>query len=92
MKGIMALLEDNYDYKVPSNLCSMANMYPNTSEEQSFFYSILTNNTINTSAQEVSNEEPLWDGLWNLDDVHGNFGAASTTTKSTLHNLVTPFC
>jgi myb proto-oncogene protein len=63
-------------------------VYPNTSEEESYFYSLL-----NSNVPEATNEDIIWDGLW-MDDVHvhGNFNiAASSTAKATLHNLV-PLC
>ncbi|KAE8721355.1 Myb-related protein MYBAS2 [Hibiscus syriacus] len=44
---------------------------------------------------DTSNEEIIWDGLWNLDDhnnFYGNFGAACATSKASLHNLIIPFC
>ncbi|XP_028801545.1 myb-related protein 305-like [Neltuma alba] len=91
MKGIVALLEDsNNHYEVPSTLCSMANFYPNNAEEQGCFYSMIStiDNNDNSSAPEALNEEILWDGLWNLDDFHGNFSATNTTSKANLHNLV----
>jgi len=96
MKGIINLLEEN-DHRVPSisqEAQEMASMYPNTSEHQGYFYSMfnVNDNDNNVSAPESSNEEILWDGLWNLDDVLCNFNAASATSKASLHNLVSPFC
>lgn len=89
----MALLDEN-DHKatplpqvIRQEIDSSA-VYPNTSEEQSYFYSLL-----NSNVPEASNEDIIWDGLW-MDDVHvhGNFNIAATATaKATLHNLV-PFC
>ncbi|BAT94675.1 hypothetical protein VIGAN_08129600 [Vigna angularis var. angularis] len=92
IKGIINLLEEN-DHRVPSTsqeTQEMVNMCPNTSEQQGYFYSMF-NVSDNVSAPESSNEEILWDGLWNLDDVLCNFNAASATSKTSLHNLVTPF-
>lgn len=92
IKGIINLLEEN-DHRVPSTsqeTQEMVNMCPNTSEQQGYFYSMF-NVSDNVSAPESSNEEILWDGLWNLDDVLCNFNAASATSKASLHNLVTPF-
>ena len=94
MKGIINLLEEN-NHRVPSisqEAQEMASMYPNTSEQQDYFYSMFNVNDNNVSAPECLNEEILWDGLWNLDDVLCNFNAASATSKATLHNLVAPFC
>ena len=94
MKGIMALLEDNNTIKVPyisQVRQDMVNMYPNTIEEQGYLYSMLNLNG-NASAPEASTEETLWEGLWNLDDVHANFSIANATSKASLQNLVAPFC
>ncbi|KAJ6898465.1 transcription factor MYB24-like [Populus alba x Populus x berolinensis] len=62
-------------------------VYPNTTEEHGLLY-----NMFNASVPEASNEEMLWDGLWNLDDVHGNLGVACATSRASMHNLVSPFC
>ncbi|XP_027365771.1 myb-related protein MYBAS2 [Abrus precatorius] len=91
MKGIMALLEDN-SHRAPHTSQArqeMVNMQQNTTEEQGYLYSMLNGNT---SATETLAEEILWDGLWNLDDVHGNFSVASAASKAGLYNLVAPFC
>ncbi|KAK7838266.1 myb-related protein 305 [Quercus suber] len=88
---IMALFDenDNQDTCVPQVRQEMTTMYPNTNEEQGYFYSLLNSSV---SVPEAANEDIVWDGLWNLDDVHGNFNAASVTSRATLHNLVAPFC
>ncbi|OMO95304.1 hypothetical protein COLO4_15994 [Corchorus olitorius] len=66
--------------------------YPNTTEEQAgFYYPTMINNSNVSTGSDSSNEEILWDGLWNLDD-YGNFSSACATSKASLHNLVTPFC
>ncbi|RDY00108.1 Transcription factor MYB21 [Mucuna pruriens] len=67
VEGIISLLEEN-DHRVPSisqETHEMVNMYQNTSEQQSYLYSMFNVND-NVSAP---NEEILWDGLWNLDDI-----------------------
>ncbi|KAK6254653.1 hypothetical protein SCA6_015958 [Theobroma cacao] len=91
MKRIMSLLDENEHRApyVPQLRQEMATSYPNTTEEQGFFYPMINGNV---SGSDTSNEEILWDGLWNLDDVHGTFGSACATSKASLHNLVTPFC
>ena len=70
-------------------------------EQQSLlFYSMLSNNAVPALPEEASsvvNLEAIWDyGLWNLEDFHGTnntFGSAcSTAAKSTVQNLVLPFC
>ncbi|OIW07668.1 hypothetical protein TanjilG_07710 [Lupinus angustifolius] len=93
MKGVMALLEEN-SHRVPympQMRQEMVKVYPNTTEEQGYFYSMLNGNN-NASAPEVSNEEVSWGGLWNMDNVHGNFSFASATNKVSLQSLVAPFC
>ncbi|XP_057425023.1 transcription factor MYB2-like isoform X2 [Lotus japonicus] len=68
MKGIINLLEKNDPY-IPQETQEMVNMYPSTPEQRGYLDSMLNGNF---SAQESSDEEILWDGLWNLDDVLGN--------------------
>ncbi|WVY96929.1 hypothetical protein V8G54_029080 [Vigna mungo] len=92
-ESIIQELHARWGNRVPSTsqeTQEMVNMCPNTSEQQGYFYSMF-NVSDNVSAPESSNEEILWDGLWNLDDVLCNFNAASATSKASLHNLVTPF-
>ncbi|CAL0321168.1 unnamed protein product [Lupinus luteus] len=92
MKGNMNLLDEN-DHMAPSisqETQEMVSMYPNTTTfEEGYFYSILNANTF---APNSSNDETMWDGLWNLDDVLNNFSAASATSKTTFHNLFAPYC
>ncbi|KAG4907144.1 hypothetical protein JHK86_055628 [Glycine max] len=93
VKGIMAFLEDN-SHKAPyiSQSRLVVNMHQNTTEEQGYLYSMPNGNCSASSALETSAEEVLWDGLWNIDDVHGNFSVASAASKVGLYNLVAPFC
>ncbi|OIW01766.1 hypothetical protein TanjilG_03904 [Lupinus angustifolius] len=92
MKGIMNLLDEN-DHMAPSisqETQEIVSMYPNTTTyEEGYFYSMHNGNIF---APTSSNDETLWDGLWNLDDVLNNFSAASATRKITMHNLVAPYC
>ncbi|KAK7393287.1 hypothetical protein VNO78_21838 [Psophocarpus tetragonolobus] len=95
MRGIMALLEDNSHrapYYISQSRQEMVNMHQNNTEEPGYLYSMLTSNSSGSSAPETSAEEVLWDGLWNIDDVHGNFSVASAASKVGLYNLVAPFC
>ncbi|CAL0299835.1 unnamed protein product [Lupinus luteus] len=90
MKNIMNMFEENV-HMVPSTSQEkqqiVSNMYPNTTPyEEGYFYSMLNGNAC---APTSSNEETLWDGLWNFDDVLYNFSAPS---KASMHNLVAPFC
>ncbi|KAF4367223.1 hypothetical protein G4B88_026730 [Cannabis sativa] len=74
--------------------------FPQTVDEQNFLYTMLNVNNNVSAVQEPQaiNEDILWDGLWNLDDFHGNgngmnFNANCSNGKAnTLHNLVVPFC
>jgi len=54
----------------------MVNMHQSTTEEQGYLYSMLNDNSYGSFAPETLAEEVLWDGLWNIDDVHGNFSVA----------------
>lgn len=111
LKRIMDLLDENIDHKGPSNQPQMIikqdqgnPIYPHATDhhdqqQAGFFYSIINGNNGSSSSSsvlEASNEDALWDGLWNLDDVHGSFNAPATcfanTSKASLHNLVMPFC
>ncbi|KAK2401854.1 hypothetical protein P8452_08483 [Trifolium repens] len=97
MKGIIdLLLDENEYYNVPSTsqeTQEMVSMYADTPEQQGYFYSMLNDNNGNVYGQESSNDEILWDGLWNLDDVLGNSMQLMLQAKPTnVHNLVTPFC
>ncbi|KAA8548897.1 hypothetical protein F0562_000581 [Nyssa sinensis] len=90
MKKIMSLLDlsDNRVPSLPPMRQDMAtNIHPNTAEEQGFLYSMLNGYT---SVADSSNDDILWDGLWNLDDVHGNLSGVCTTSKAGLHISATP--
>ncbi|GLT42072.1 hypothetical protein SLA2020_160940 [Shorea laevis] len=104
IKKIMSLLEENEQRAaayVPQMRQEMTPAYTSnatTEQEQALFYSMMmiSGNTMTFNpADQACNEEIMWDGLWNWDDVHGTFGAScATTTKANFHNLVTPtpFC
>ncbi|KAL1342186.1 hypothetical protein HN51_028770 [Arachis hypogaea] len=103
---MMNLLEmgnhNNDNRRVPSisqqEPQDMYQQQSSTEEEHGYFYHPMFINNINgnnndnysPAATESSSDEILWDGLWNLDDVLGNFTAASATSKPT--TLVAPFC
>ncbi|XP_011041468.1 PREDICTED: transcription factor MYB24-like [Populus euphratica] len=91
MKKIMSSLDENennapYTPQMRQETAPHA-LYPNTTEEHVLLY-----NMFNASVPEALNEDIIWDGLWNLDDVHGNFGVACATSRACMHNLVSPFC
>jgi transcription factor MYB, plant len=98
MKGIIDLLLEENDYctSVPSTsqeTQEMVSMYADTQEQQGCFYSMLNDNSGNVYAQESSNEENLWDELWNLDDALGNSMQLMLQAKpANVHNVVAPFC
>ncbi|XP_050219052.1 transcription factor MYB24-like [Mercurialis annua] len=95
MKKIMSLLDENYQVKLPFS----PQIWPETTtllcpnEDQ---HELLYTNGSVPDDHEACNDEQdsLWDGLWNLDDVHGNYGVPATCAsgKATIHNLVAPFC
>lgn len=63
-------------------------LYPNTvDQEQGFFCSMLNGSA---PVPEAPVEDINWDGLWNLDDVHGNFGVAASATRAGFQSLATP--
>ena len=103
LNQIIALLDENEHNKSAQALTQVRQeistaAFPQTADEQSFFYTMLNvNNNVPVVPEVPINEDILWDGLWNLDDYHGigttNFNATCSTTKaSSLHNLVVPFC
>lgn len=98
LKRIMFLLDES-EHRVPyipqAPRPEFMGYHPNTITDQdqqanNFFYNCMPNGNNNSAIMtEPSNEEILWDGLWNLDD----FGAAAcATSKASFHNLVAPFC
>nr|WRO64723.1 MYB transcription factor protein [Rosa persica] len=104
MKRIMALLDEN-DTKISSwppqaaqgkqDVDTSTTAYHNhTSTEEQGFYSMLNGNVPHVAEASSSEDSFLWDGLWNWDDVHGNFttSACATGKASTFHNFVIPFC
>ncbi|GLT76597.1 hypothetical protein SLA2020_482500 [Shorea laevis] len=107
MKKMMSFLEENeqraaaaYVPLMKQELASGYTSNATTDQEQGYIYPMMMINgnpvTLNT-ADQLCNEEIIWEGLWNLDldDGNGNFGASCVTTnKASFHNLVTPtpFC
>lgn len=57
-------------------------------------YTVFNGNNNMPSISEAPSEDFLWDGPWNLDDLHGgtNFGVSCTTSKACVQNLIFPFC
>ncbi|XP_038994422.1 MYB-like transcription factor EOBII isoform X2 [Hibiscus syriacus] len=94
MKRIMSLLGET-EHKVPYVPMMGTNSYPDTTDQGQggLLYPTMTING-DVSSSDTSNEEILWDGLWNLDDdnFYGNLGATCATSKTNLHNLAIPFC
>uniref|UniRef100_A0A6N2N1J4 Uncharacterized protein n=1 Tax=Salix viminalis TaxID=40686 RepID=A0A6N2N1J4_SALVM len=93
MKKIMSFIDEN-ENKAPFTPQTRQEMaphavHPSTTEEQGLLYNMFS---VNASAPEASNEDMLWDGLWNLDDFHGDLGVACAASRACLHNLVAPFC
>ncbi|XP_042065017.1 transcription factor MYB2-like [Salvia splendens] len=63
MKRIIAALLDDHETSTPSDLTA--------SDEQGLLYSVISN-----CATAAPEEEVVWDGLWNLEGVHGNYVVA----------------
>lgn len=68
------------------------NYYTAHDQEQQGYFCTIFNGYAAVPEATSSNEDFLWDGLWNLDDdiVHGNFSAVSAATRATLQSLATP--
>ncbi|KAK3023379.1 hypothetical protein RJ639_044235 [Escallonia herrerae] len=83
MKKIMSLLDENeYRVAVPS--------YNTADHEQGCFYSMFSGYAAYASVvPEASNEDIPWDGLWNMDELHGSFNMASAA-RASLQSLATP--
>lgn len=62
-------------------------MYPGVLEEQGFPYSGMNGYA---NVPETSNEDVMWDGLWNLEDFHGNMFLNRTNNYQ--HTLAANFC
>ncbi|KAK4341632.1 hypothetical protein RND71_040133 [Anisodus tanguticus] len=72
----------------------MAILYPNTIDQQDqvgFFYSMVNNSTSMSQSKpsSSSNEDIMWDDLWNLDDFYGYFINTTTCNKATPNCLQT---
>ncbi|PHT27861.1 Myb-related protein [Capsicum baccatum] len=74
----------------------MAILYPNiyTIDQQDqvgLFYSMLNNSTsISQSEPSSSNEDIMWDDLWNLDDFYGHFINSTTYNKTNTSPCLQP--
>lgn len=95
MKKIVSLLDENESKFVPS-LPQMkqdaavvagaifSNMEDDDHhhQQQGFLYSTINN--INYAAQvpEAINEDILWDGLWNMDDLNGNINYSIAANRA----------
>nr|XP_033511727.1 transcription factor MYB48-like [Nicotiana tomentosiformis] len=88
---IVSLLNENVNKvpTLPQGNQEMEISYPNTADQEQdddFFYSILNDYTPVPVLESSSNEDIIWDVLWNLDDFQCNF---STPTYDT--NMAIPF-
>ncbi|TMW91102.1 hypothetical protein EJD97_014790 [Solanum chilense] len=77
---------------MPQAKQEMTILYPNNMIDQQdqvdFFYSSLNNSTsISQSEPSSSNEDIMWDDLWNLDDFYGHF-MINTTTYNNKTNAI----
>ncbi|XAR62707.1 hypothetical protein NMG60_11017563 [Bertholletia excelsa] len=90
IKKIMSVLEEN-ENRAPITQVrqDMVNLYPNSiSEEQQAFFCPLFSGYAPVP-EAPSEDNILWEGLWNLDEVHGNLGMACAANKAGLHTLAT---
>ncbi|KAG8369768.1 hypothetical protein BUALT_Bualt14G0048000 [Buddleja alternifolia] len=84
MKKIMSLFDES-DNKLPTfNQFRQEIAYPSAPNEQGFVYSMINGYE---TAPDTSNEDIMWDGLWNLDDLHGNI----TNRANYQHTLASSF-
>ncbi|KAK4478250.1 hypothetical protein RD792_017535 [Penstemon davidsonii] len=84
MKKIMSLFDEN-DNKFPTfTQLRQEVMYPGVPEEQGFLYSMINGYA---NAPETSDENIIWEGLWTMDDFHGNI----TNRANYQHTLATNF-
>ncbi|CAN4120612.1 unnamed protein product [Withania somnifera] len=72
---------------MPQAKPEMTTLYPNTIDQQDqvgFFYSMLNNLTSISQSEpsSSSNEDIIWDELWNLDDFYGHFINTATYNKT----------
>ncbi|KAL0388300.1 UNVERIFIED_CONTAM: Transcription factor [Sesamum radiatum] len=71
-KTVLPSFDEN-DNKLPSftQLMRQEIAFPSTADEQGLLYSMI--NSRAAVPEQASNEDMLmWDGLWNLDDLHGS--------------------
>ncbi|KAJ6321531.1 hypothetical protein OIU77_011577 [Salix suchowensis] len=96
MKTIMSLLHDENEDKAPWTPQMITQemvphaIYPTTAEEEhGLLYNMFN---VNAAVPEASSDDIIWDGLWNLEEFHGNPGVECATSKASMQNLVSPFC
>lgn len=98
MNRIMFLLDDENENSDRGGLYvphqprqEFMNIYNNSN--QYYNYGVSGSSTSGCVSGETSNEDILWDSLWNLDDFVG-VGGTCATSKASLHNnnLLAPFC
>ncbi|XP_071725190.1 MYB-like transcription factor EOBI [Rutidosis leptorrhynchoides] len=108
MKKIMSTLLDENDHQkvitpylpqmirpeITAATTSSTNYNINNTSDQEHMSFFFNNGDLTNSQDDI-----IWDGLWNLEDVHGFGLAANTTphtynsTKASMHNnLLAPFC
>ncbi|KAJ8763907.1 hypothetical protein K2173_003689 [Erythroxylum novogranatense] len=93
MRKILSLLEENDTKALYGSQLrqEVGAPYAICTAEDGLAYNML-NGSASSVTETSSTEDFLWDGLWNLDDFHGNFGVASATSKANMQNLVAPSC
>ncbi|KAH6768413.1 myb domain protein 79 [Perilla frutescens var. frutescens] len=84
MKKIISSLLDENENEMPNfSHLRQEIVYPTASDEKALLCSMINNHSTTTTASEE--EENVWDGLWNLDDLHGNYIAGKANYHH--HNL-----
>ncbi|XP_075096548.1 uncharacterized protein LOC107829895 [Nicotiana tabacum] len=77
---------------LPQGNQEMDILYPNIADQEQdddFFYSILNDHIPVPVLESSSNEDIMWDGLWNLDDFQCNFSATTYDTSLAIPSLNT---
>ncbi|KAK6117367.1 hypothetical protein DH2020_048885 [Rehmannia glutinosa] len=84
MKRIVSLLDES-DNKLPSFTQLRQELaFPSAPDEQGLLYSLINGYG---GLPEASNDVVIWDGLWNLDDLHGSITNRANYQQSLAFNF-----
>ncbi|KAF5191890.1 Myb transcription factor [Thalictrum thalictroides] len=81
--------DDDTDNNVSPLVHGEQETISNTPEGQCLLSSAF--NSFTTPMMDTSNEDILWGGLWNIDDMNINFSAMSATRRE-MQTQITPYC